>query len=220
MISLVLACACSMSQAAFGQISMEAPLTDAPQSEALQTEVLQAATPQAEAPMPEAPQAEAPTPEPAPRAAPVVKVEQSYWEAEGLSARMRKARAITLYLMDPAMASLKAVDEAQLKDAGCEYSTEDAALIANFAESIERTNVRSNSFVLQFEPREAVYLALGGGSEMKLLFEKPYPNQSEVLGQINGQPVTVSKSLVEGLYRWAAKVDRVRRCENFVGKYR
>ncbi|MCO5414703.1 hypothetical protein [Ralstonia mojiangensis] len=199
---------------------MEAPLTDAPQSEALQTEVLQAATPQAEAPMPEAPQAEAPTPEPAPRAAPVVKVEQSYWEAEGLSARMRKARAITLYLMDPAMASLKAVDEAQLKDAGCEYSTEDAALIANFAESIERTNVRSNSFVLQFEPREAVYLALGGSSEMKLLFEKPYPNQSEVLGQINGQPVTVSKSLVEGLYRWATKVGRVRRCENFVGKYR
>ncbi|MCT7327445.1 hypothetical protein [Ralstonia mojiangensis] len=199
---------------------MEAPLTDAPQSEALQTEVLQAATPQAEAPMPEAPQAEAPTPEPAPRAAPVVKVEQSYWEAEGLSARMRKARAITLYLMDPAMASLKAVDEAQLKDAGCEYSTEDTALIANFAESIERTNVRSNSFVLQFEPREAVYLALGGGSEMKLLFEKPYPNQSEVLGQINGQPVTVSKSLVEGLYRWATKVGRVRRCENFVGKYR
>ena len=199
---------------------MEAPLTDAPQSEALQTEVLQAATPQAEAPMPEAPQAEAPNPVPAPRAEPLVKVEQSYWEAEGLSARMRKARAITLYLMDPAMASLKAVDEAQLKDAGCEYSTEDAALIANFAEFIEHTSVRSNSFVLQFEPREAVYLALGGGSEMKLLFEKPYPNQSEVLGQINGQPVTVSKSLVEGLYRWAAKVDRVRRCENFVGKYR
>ncbi len=199
---------------------MEAPLTDAPQSEALQTEVLQAATPQAEAPMPEAPQAEAPNPVPAPRAEPLVKVEQSYWEAEGLSARMRKARAITLYLMDPAMASLKAVDEAQLKDAGCEYSTEDAALIANFAESIERTSVRSNSFVLQFEPREAADLALGGGSEMKLLFEKPYPNQSEVLGQINGQPVTVSKSLVEGLYRWAAKVDRVRRCENFVGKYR
>ncbi|CAJ0687365.1 hypothetical protein ACTHR6_07010 [Ralstonia holmesii] len=199
---------------------MEAPLTDAPQSEALQTEVLQAGTPQAEAPMPEAPQAEAPAPEPAPRAEPLVKVEQSYWEAEGLSARMRKARAITLYLMDPAVASLKAVDEAQLKDAGCEYSTEDAALIANFADSIERTSVRSNSFVLQFEPREAIYMALGGGSEMKLLFEKPYPNQSEVLGQINGQPVTVSKSLVEGLYRWAAKVDRVRRCENFVGKYR
>jgi len=199
---------------------MEAPLTDAPQSEALQTEVLQAATPQAEAPMPEAPQAEAPNPVPAPRAEPLVKVEQSYWEAEGLSARMRKARAITLYLMDPAMASLKAVDEAQLKDAGCEYSTEDAALVANFAEFIEHTSVRSNSFVLQFEPREAAYLALGGGSEMKLLFEKPYPNQSEVLGQINGQPVTVSKSLVEGLYRWAAKVDRIRRCENFVGKYR
>ncbi|CAJ0778099.1 hypothetical protein [Ralstonia holmesii] len=199
---------------------MEAPLTDAPQSEALQTEVLQAGTPQAEAPMPEAPQAEAPAPEPAPRAEPLVKVEQSYWEAEGLSARMRKARAITLYLMDPAVASLKAVDEAQLKDAGCEYSTEDAALIANFADSIERTSVRSNSFVLQFEPREAIYMALGGGSEMKLLFEKPYPNQTEVLGQINGQPVTVSKSLVEGLYRWAAKVDRVRRCENFVGKYR
>lgn len=199
---------------------MAAPLTDAPQNEALQTEVIQAGTPQAEAPMPEAPQAEAPAPEPTPKAAPVVKVEQSYWEAEGLSARMRKARAITLYLMDPAMASLKAVDEAQLKDAGCEYSTEDAALIANFADSIERTSVRSNSFVLQFEPREAVYLALGGGSEMKLLFEKTYQNQSEVLGQINGQPVTVSKSLVEGLYRWAAKVDRVRRCENFVGKYR
>jgi hypothetical protein len=209
-----------MSQVAFGQISMEAPLTDAPQTEALQAEVLQAGTLQAEAPMPEAPQAQASSSEPAPRAEPVVKVEQSYWAAEGLSARMRKARAIKLYLMDPAMASLKAVDEAQLKDAGCEYSTEDAALIANFAESVESASVRSNSFALQFEPREAVYLALGGGSEMKLLFEKPYPNQSEVLGQINGQPVTVNKSLVEGLYRWAAKVGRVRRCESFVGKYR
>ena len=219
-LSLVLACACSMSQAAFGQISMAAPLTDAPQSEALQAEVIQAGTPQAEAPMPEAPQAEAPAPEPTPKTEPIAKVEQSYWEAEGLSARMRKARAITLYLLDPSMASLKAVDEAQLKDTGCEYSTEDAALIANFVDSIERNSVRSNSFALQFEPREAVYLALGGGSEMKLLFEKPYQNQSEVLGQINGQPVTVGKSLVEGLYRWAARVDRVRRCENFVGKYR
>lgn len=199
---------------------MAAPLTDAPQSEALQAEVIQAGTPQAEAPMPEAPQAEAPAPEPTPKAEPIVKVEQSYWEAEGLSARMRKARAITLYLLDPATASLKAVDEAQLKDTGCEYSTNDAALIANFVDSIERNSVRSNSFALQFEPREAVYLALGGGSEMKLLFEKPYQNQSEVLGQINGQPVTVGKSLVEGLYRWAARVDRVRRCENFVGKYR
>ncbi|MBX4378137.1 hypothetical protein K4H02_24070, partial [Mycobacterium tuberculosis] len=71
--------------------------------------------------MPEAPQAQASSSEPAPRAEPVVKVEQSYWAAEGLSARMRKARAITLYLMDPALASLKAVDEAQLKDTGCEY---------------------------------------------------------------------------------------------------
>ena len=199
---------------------MAAPLTDAPQSEALQAEVIQAGTPQAEAPMPEAPQAEAPAPEPPPKAEPIAKVEQSYWEAEGLSARMRKARAITLYLLDPAMASLKAVDEAQLKDTGCEYSTEDAALIANFVDSIERNSVRSNSFALQFEPREAVYLALGGGSEMKLLFEKPYQNQSEVLGQINGQPVTVGKSRVEGLSRWAARVDRVRRCESFVGKYR
>ncbi|WP_316898822.1 hypothetical protein [Ralstonia edaphi] len=199
---------------------MEAPLTDAPATEALQAEVLQPGAPQAEAPSPEAPQAQAPSPEPMPKAEPVVKAEQSYWEAEGLSARMRKARAITLYLLDPAMASLKAVDEAQLKDSGCEYSTEDAALIANFVDSIERSSARSNSFVLQFEPREAVYLALGGGSEMKLLFEKPYQNQSEVLGQINGQPVTVSKSLVEGLYRWAAKVGHVRRCESFVGRYR
>lgn len=209
-----------MSQAAFGQITTEAPLTDAPPTEALQAQVVQAGTLQADAPSAEARQAETPAPEPIAKMEPVVKVEQSYWAAEGLSARMRRARAITLYLMDPALASLKAVDEAHLKDAGCEYSTEDAALIANFAESVEGASVRSNSFSLQFEPREAVYLALAGGSEMKLLFEKPYPNQSEVLGQINGQPVTVSKSLVESVYRWAAKVGRVRRCENFVGKYR
>ena len=211
----------SMSQVAFGQISMEAPLTDAPPTEALQTEILQAGTPQADAPKVEAaPQAEAPIPEPVPTAAPVVKAEQSYWAAEGLSARMRKARAITLYLMDPALASLKAVDEAHLKDTGCEYRTEDPALIANFADTVESASVRSSSFSLQFEPREGVYLALGGGSEIKLLFEKPYPNQSEVLGQINGQPVSASKSLVESLYRWAAKVGRVRRCEGFVGRYR
>lgn len=199
---------------------MEAPLTDAPQTEALQAEVLQASAPQADAPMQEAPQAEAPTPEPAPKAAPVVKVEQSYWAAEGLSAQMRKARAISLYLMDPALQPLRAVDEARLKDAGCEYTTEDAALIANFVEAVETTSVRANSFTLQFEPREAVYLALGGGGEMKLLFDKPYQNQSEVLGQINGQPVTVSKSVVDALYRWAARVGRVRQCEHFVGRYR
>ncbi|WP_256731158.1 hypothetical protein [Ralstonia pickettii] len=210
-----------MSQVAFGQISMDAPLTDAPPAEALQTEVLPAVTLQAQAPKLEAaPQAQAPSPESGPRAEPIAKVEQSYWAAEGLSERMRKARAITLYLMDPALASLKAVDEAHLKDTGCEYSTEDGALIANFADTVESASVRSSSFSLQFEPREAVYLALGGGSELKLLFEKPYPNQSEVLGQINGQPVSASKSLVEGLYRWAAKVGRVRRCEGFVGRYR
>ncbi|NWK47084.1 hypothetical protein HWX30_22055 [Ralstonia pickettii] len=200
---------------------MDAPLTDAPPAEALQTEVLPAVTLQAQAPKLEAaPQAQAPSPESGPRAEPIAKVEQSYWAAEGLSERMRKARAITLYLMDPALASLKAVDEAHLKDTGCEYSTEDGALIANFADTVESASVRSSSFSLQFEPREAVYLALGGGSELKLLFEKPYPNQSEVLGQINGQPVSASKSLVEGLYRWAAKVGRVRRCEGFVGRYR
>ncbi|WP_439894181.1 hypothetical protein ACS7SF_21660 (plasmid) [Ralstonia sp. 25C] len=215
-----------MSQAAFGQISMEAPLTDAPPTEALQAEVLQASPPQAGAPQAdasaqEAPQqAEAPTPEPAPKAAPIAKVEQSYWIAEGLSVQMRKARAISLYLMDPALQPLRAVDEARLKDAGCEYTTEDASLIANFVEAVEATSVRANSFTLQFEPREAVYLALGGDSEMKLLFDKPYPNQTEVLGQINGQPVTVGKGLVDALYRWAAKVGRVRQCEHFVGRYR
>ncbi len=204
---------------------MEAPLTDAPQTEALQAEVIQAGAPQAgapqtDAPAPETPQAQAPTPEPAPKAAPVAKVEQSYWASEGLSAQMRKAKGISLYLLDPALQPLKAVDEARLKDAGCEYTTEDAALIANFVETMEGTSVRANSFTLQFEPREAVYLALGGGSEMKLLFDKPYPNQPEVLGQINGQPVTVSKGLVDALYQWAAKVSRVRQCEHFVGRYR
>jgi len=204
---------------------MEAPLTDAPPTEALQAQVLQAGapgegTPQADAPMPDAPQAETPTPEPVTKAAPIVKVEQSYWAAEGLSAQMHKARAISLYLMDPALQPLRAVDEARLKDAGCEYTTEDAALIANFVEAVEATTVRANSFTLQFEPREAVYLALGGGSEMKLLFDKPYQNQPEVLGQINGQPVTASKGLVDALYRWAGKVGRVRQCEHFVGKYR
>ena len=203
---------------------MEAPLTDAPQTEALQAEVVQAGAPQAgapqtDAPAQETPQAQAPTPEPAPKAAPVAKVEQSYWAAEGFSAQMRKAKAISLYLLDPALQPLKAVDEARLKDAGCEYTTEDAALVANFVDAVEGASVRANSFTLQFEPREAVYLALGGGSEMKLLFDKPYPNQPEVLGQINGQPVTVSKGLVDALYQWAAKVSRVRQCEHFVGRY-
>ncbi|CAG2130852.1 hypothetical protein [Ralstonia mannitolilytica] len=218
-ISLVLAGVCSLSQAAFGQTEPEAL-----QLEVVQIGALQAPAPQAEAvpagtQQAEGPQREAPAPAPAPTAAPVVKVEQSYWAAEGLSARMRKARAITLYLMDPAVVSLRAVDEAQLKDTGCEYRTEDAALIASFADAVEATSVRSNSFTLQFEPREAVYLALGD-SGLKLLFEKPYPNQAELLGQINGQPVTASKGLVEALYRWAARLPRVRKCEAFVGRYR
>lgn len=211
---------------------MDAPLIDAPPTEALQTEALpvgalQAQARQAQA-QAQAPQAEALDPAPAANAEPVanaapavtVKVNQSYWAAEGLSARMRKAHAVTLYLMDPAQTPLKAVDEARLKDAGCEYTTEDAALIANLVETMERASVRSNSFPLPFEPREAVYLALGGGSEMKLLFDKPYQNQPEVLGHIDGQPVTVSKGVVEGLYRWAAKLSRTRQCEHFVGRYR
>lgn len=205
---------------------MEAPLIDAPPTEALQAEALPVGTLQAQALQAQAPQAETldPAPianaEPIANAAPVVKVNQSYWAAEGLSARMSKAHAITLYLMDPAQTPLKAVDEARLKDTGCEYTTEDAALIANLVETMERASVRSNSFALQFEPREAVYLALGGGSEMKLLFDKPYQNQPDVLGHIDGQPVTVSKGVVEGLYRWAAKLSRARQCEHFVGRYR
>jgi hypothetical protein len=207
-----------MSQAAFGQITMEAPLIDAPATEALQAETLPMGTLQA--------QAEALNPEPianaepVANAAPAVKVNQSYWAAEGLNTRMRKAHAVTLYLMDPARTPLKAVDEARLKDAGCEYTTEDTALIANLIQTMERASVRSNSFPLPFEPREAVYLALGGGSEMKLLFDKPYQNQPDVLGHIDGQPVTVSKGVVEGLYRWAAKLSRARQCEHFVGRYR
>lgn len=209
--SLALACVCCVSQAVFGQITTEAPLIDAPQTEALQAETLQL----------QAPQAESPNPDPvAPRVEPIAKVEQSYWAAEGLSTQMRKAKAISLYLMDPTQQPLRAVDEARLKDAGCEYTTEDPALIANLVEAMEATSVRANSFTLQFEPREAVYLALGGGSEIRLLFEKPYPNQPELLGLVNNQPVTVSKGLVVALYRWAAKVGRVRQCEHFVAGYR
>lgn len=204
-----------MSQAAFAQITMEAPLVEAPQAEALQTETLQALIPNT-----------APDPEPVMPTAPVAKAEtapqahQSYWAAEGLSARMRKASAITLYLMDPALTSLKAVDEARLKDAGCEYTTEDAALIGKLVDAMESASVRSNSLSVSFEPREALYLSLGGSTVMPLLFEKPYPNQAEVLGRIDGQPVTASKGLVEALYQWAAKLGRVRQCEHFVGKYR
>jgi hypothetical protein len=215
-----------MSQAAFGQITMEAPLIDAPPTEALQAEALPVGALQTQTLQAQAPQTETldPAPianaEPVATAAPVVKIKQSYWAADGLSARMRKAHAVTLYLMDPVQTALNAVDEARLKDAGCQYTTEDTTLIANLIETMERASVRSNSFPLQFEPREAVYLALGGGSTMTLLFDKPYQNQPDVLAHIDGQPVTISKGVVEGLYRWAAKLSRARQCEHFVGRYR
>jgi len=215
-ISLVLAGVCSMSPAAFGQITTEAPLIEAPQTEALQTEALLAEAPQAQAPNPE-PIAKM---EPVAQAEPVAKVNQSYWTFEGLSPRMRKASAITLYLMDPALQPLRTIDEARLKDTGCEYTTEDAALIANFVDAMETTSVRGNTFAPTFEPREAVYLKLDGANEIRLLFDKPYPNQAELFGLVNNQPVTVSKGLVEALYQWAAKLSRVRQCEHFVGKYR
>lgn len=219
-ISLVLAGVCSLSQAAFGQTEPEALQLEVVQVGSLQAQAPQAEAAPLEAQQAEGPQREAPTAEPIARPDPVIKTDRGFWAAEGLGARMRKASAISLYLMDPAAQLLKAVDEAHLKDAGCEYTTHDPALIASFAEAVESTSVHSNSFTLQFEPREAVYLTVDGGNAIRLLLEKPYPNQAEVLGLVDRQPVTASKSLVEALYRWAARLPRVRKCEAFVGRYR
>jgi hypothetical protein len=68
---------------------------------------------------------------------PVIKANHDYWALDGLSARMHKATAATLYLTDPGLWPLRAMDEDRLKQAGCEYTTEDTALIAKLAEAID-----------------------------------------------------------------------------------
>ena len=178
-ISLALACACAISQAAFAQTTTELASTE-----------------------------------------PVINANHDYWALDGLSARMHKATAVTLYLTDPAMLPLRTMDEDRLKQSGCEYTTEDTALIAKLAEAIDSAGLRHATFSPQFEPREAIYLTLSGGGQIRLLLEKPYSEQAALLGRVDDQPVTVNKGLVEALYQWAANVRRVGKCEHFVGKYR
>ncbi|WP_052321503.1 hypothetical protein [Ralstonia sp. A12] len=179
-ISLALACACTLSPAAFGQATAELASTE-----------------------------------------PVAKTNHDYWALDGLSARMHRATAVTLYLTDPGLLPLRAMDEAQLKRSGCEYTTEDAALITKLVEAVDGASLRHATFSPQFEPREAVYLTLGsGGGEIRLLLEKPYPDQAALLGRVDDQPVTVSSSFVETLYQWAAKLSPVDKCEPFIRQYR
>lgn len=180
-ISLALACACAISQAAFAQATTELASTE-----------------------------------------PVIKANANhdYWALDGLSTRMHKATAATLYLTDPALLPLRTMDEDRLKQAGCEYTTEDTALIAKLAEAVDGAGLRHATFAPQFEPREAIYLTLSGGGQIRLLLEKPYPEQAALLGRVDDQPVTVNKGLVEALYQWAANLRRVGKCEHFVGKYR
>lgn len=128
-ISLALACACTLSQTAFGQATAELASTE-----------------------------------------PVAKANHDYWALDGLSARMHRTTAVTLYLTDPSLLPLRAMDEEQVKRSGCEYTTEDPALIAKLVEAVDGASLRHATFSPQFEPREAIYLTLGnGGGEIRLL---------------------------------------------------
>ncbi|CAJ0856193.1 hypothetical protein R20233_00385 [Ralstonia sp. LMG 32965] len=133
---------------------------------------------------------------------------------------MRRARTVTLYLVSPHFWPMRALDEGRLKQAACEYTTTDAALIASLADVVEDAHLHSATTWISIEPREAIYLTLGGGSEIRLLFDRAYQNQPELAGSVDGQVVMVRSSFVEMLYRWAAKLNSLGTCEHFLDKYR
>jgi hypothetical protein len=146
---------------------------------------------------------------------------QAYWQMENLRVRAHTAKAVDLYIVSPHVWYVVQLDETGLRRGGCEYQTEDPALIADLLSAIDGAHLQTTSFSLpEFEPREAIYLRLSDGSQLGLLFEGPYGTQTFLRGRAGNHLFHADRNLADQLYRWAARLKPVDKCEPFIKDYR
>ncbi|WP_144410021.1 hypothetical protein [Cupriavidus basilensis] len=148
-------------------------------------------------------------------------IEKEYWAKENLHSSMQTALEITLYIALPDRYYLTKLDENRLKQVGCEYKTGDPKLIADLIKTIDDSDLQGENFSLQnFEYREAIYLHTSNDKKIAIKFGRAYENYPKLLGLADGRKIAAKKSLLEDLYRFAAKLDPVRKCEYFIGRFR
>lgn len=115
------------------------------------------------------------------------------------------------------------MDESTLKKFGCSYVTQNSARIAEIVELLNKAKIRYEpNHEGSWESRNGVFLTSENGTETKFLFDQhyQYPENNTVQGELNEKPITANSSLLEDLYRWAAKLDSNTACEFFISKYR
>jgi hypothetical protein len=104
------------------------------------------------------------------------------------------------------------LNEAQLNSWGCTLTTRDPARIASLIDLLKRSEIRlpHNAHPDWLgEPREAIYLTLSNGDEVKFLFSRAFLNVVGVTGlftylpKSEGLPVTGASSLPRELAVWA-----------------
>ncbi len=146
---------------------------------------------------------------------------KEYWEMEHLKTRIHLAKIARVYISPYNNYYQVALDESRLKQVGCEYGTDDPDAVANLVAIIEAGRLGWASFsVSQFETREAIYLTLSDSSEVVLLFDRKYANRPNLFGSAGKKLIVADNVLAENLYKWAAKLKPVDKCDSFIGEYR
>lgn len=131
---------------------------------------------------------------------------------DGIKSEIRLAKSASVYIVSPGIFFLAKLNEARVKEIGCQYATEDRAAVENLVGIIEAANLRTASFSEDdFEPREAIYLTLRDGKNIALLFGLAEAGRQAVLGRVDGISVAADKHLTDDLYRWAKGVDAVKK---------
>lgn len=131
---------------------------------------------------------------------------------ESIKSDIRLAKSASVYIVSPGIFFLIKLDEARVKELGCQYVTEDRVAVEKLVEIIEKANLRNASFSEDdFEPREAIYLILRDGRHIALLFGLAEAGRQAVLGRVDGISVAADKHLTNDLYRWAKDVDLVKK---------
>ncbi|WP_275761042.1 hypothetical protein [Ralstonia pseudosolanacearum] len=146
---------------------------------------------------------------------------QSAHLIENLEARIDSAKTATLYIAPAGWFFLTALSEESLKINGCKYETDDPVKIINIINIIKKSNPRITSTLpSDFEPRESIYLDLINGGRVGFLLDLIDEKENKVGGLMDGQSIKAEPRILGDLYQWAEDLPPVKKCANYIEKYK
>lgn len=149
------------------------------------------------------------------------KPERSF-DAKELATKMLLSKSVVVYLAPLIYIAERGLTEERLRQIGCRYETDDAEMLAELARLVGQANPEAARIKSEktFEPREAIYLQSLGGSRTTLLFDRYSTNVPNAEGMVDNKKISASQSVISDIYRWAAKLPPVEKCESFLRQYR